>query len=60
MHDQPIAAVLDYAPQLRLRAARHPVDGKVIAVILAVHALVVFVPAFLGTVIIGALLLIGP
>lgn len=60
MHEKSIAAVLDYAPLCSRSAVKHPVDKQVIAVVTAVHALVVFVPASLGTVIIGALLLIGP
>ncbi len=60
MHDRSIAHVLDYATLCHRRAVEHPVDKQVIAVVLAIYALLVFVPICLGTLIIGALLLLGP
>jgi hypothetical protein len=60
MHDRSIAHVLDYATRCPRRAVERPVDKQVIAVVLGIYALLVFVPIGLGTLIIGALLLLGP
>ncbi len=60
MHDRSIEHVLDYATLCHRHAVEHPVDKQVIAVVLAIHVLLVFVPICLGTLIIGALLLLGP